>query len=152
MKNIFTIIVIVVFWGCSNANPISGCYQTKDKEISATILDSSLFLMIGVDTMIIYDLKYFKEFNFDTTIYRFYNVLFSNTLNSNGYETFDIPVHYRYDSSFGGVLMAEFINEDFFTFGGYNFYRVSGSESEQIFNKWNDLYLHNLQTKLYYKN
>lgn len=127
---------------------IIGLYQTEDKKISANVLESTLFLMIGTDTMIIYDLKFHLKEIDDNNTYRLYHVLYCNSLNRNGYRTFDMPIQIKPDISNGGTLTALFRNNDSFVFGGYYFERPNIDNYQKIFDNWNNLYLGNTETKL----
>lgn len=148
LKKIWFLMVIFILLSCSKMSPISGLYQTKDGSLSANVLDSTLFLMIGIDTMILYDLKVRYKIQDDSNTFRIYHVLFNNSLDRTGYKTFDIPLQFEYDLDFGGTLMAHFKNNDSFNFGGYLFYNQKNENSKRIFENWTDLFLGNTETKL----
>lgn len=149
MKNIFILFVVVFFLGCSKESPIAGIYQTKDARLSANVLDSTIYLIIGIDTAIIYDIKIHSVHHLDSITYRVYNVLYNNSLNRNGFESFDIPLKFDYSPTHGGALTASFINDDSFMLGGYVFLRQRGEEEKKIFDSWIDLFTDNIQTRLW---
>jgi hypothetical protein len=148
MKKTWFLMIISILLSCSRISPISGLYQTKDGRLSANVLDSTLFLMIGIDTMIIYDLKIHYTLQEDSNIFRIYHVLYYKSLNRSGYRSFEIPIRFEYDLDFGGTLMVQFKNNDSFYLGGYWFYNQRNENGNKIFDNWNNLYLGNTETKL----
>lgn len=145
MRNTIFLISLFVIIGCRNENPISGTYKSKDSNINAVVLDSSLFLMKGIDTLIHYDLRIYKTSYLpkEPTI-REYNVLFGHCLCHNGFEDFANPFIFKYDSLRGGSLTCFFFDNDILHIGGYNFKRVKDKdEAEKVFLIWGDLYKNN---------
>lgn len=138
----------IIFSGCSKISPISGSYEAKDKSMSALVLDSTLFLMFGQDSMIIYELRIYDTFIFDTTINRVHKVLFSGSLTSWGYELFEMTTKLEPDPLYGNTLMAWFENNESFTLGGLNFYRCRPERGREIFRNWENLFLGNFETKM----
>lgn len=133
-------------------SPISAGYQTKDGRLSAIVIDSSLFLMIGKDTMIIYDLKIDFTHQRDSDTYRHYKVQFSNSLNRSGYEHFELPIKLEPDFEYGGTLTALFTNNDRLSFGGYYFMKCQGNKGQEVFDNWQDLLHGNRETVLRFEN
>ena len=145
--------IIIFLWGllvlaCSRMSPISADYQTKDGRLSAIVIDSSLFLMIGKDTMIIYDLNIDFTQQRDSDTYRLYKVQFSNSLIRSGYEHFELPIKLEPDLEYGATLTALFTNNDYLKFGGYYFMKCQGNIGKEIFDNWQDLLLRNRETVL----
>lgn len=142
-------ILLISFLGCgNNSGPLSGCYKIKGQNKYAVILDSTLNIMCGFDTAFIYDLKYKDMFVLnDSTIIRFYGVLFSNSLNRSGYGNVECPLQFGNSESFGGLPIVIFENYDSFYIGDYYFEKQSDS-AELIFDKWVDLYTNNRETRL----
>lgn len=149
MKNIFVLLALISILSCSTESPISGVYQTKDGEISANILDSCLYLLIGIDTAIIYDLQIHSKHQYDSITYRIYNVVYRESINRNGFESFDIPISFEYSPSHGGTLIASFINDHSFILGGYVFRRQKNEAAKKIFDNWSDFIMNNTQTRIW---
>jgi len=148
MKRITLLLLAGLIIACSKMSPISANYQTGDGHLSAVVIDSSLFLMIGRDTMIIYDLKIDFTYQRDSNTYRLYKVLFSNSLNRAGYNHFEIPIKLEPDLEYGGTLTVLFINNDSFNFGGVNFQKCRGNNGKEIFDNWLNLLSMNSETVL----
>lgn len=149
MKYIILVFTLFQLYGCVNKiGPINGCYQTKDEILSACVIDSSLYMMKGNDTMIIYNLSLYSSVNHSKNFLRLYNVNYYKSLSRDGFSNFDIPFKYKYDASFGGDLMALFTDDDQFIIGGYIFYRQIDESSSIIFNRYNNLLMENLDTKM----
>jgi len=146
MKRVFYSLFVLLLISCSKESPINGLYQSKDGHLSAVIMDSTLFLMIGPDSMFIYELKIHSVVEYKEDTFRFYNVLFRKSLNRSGYELFNIPLAFEYDSLFGGVLIACFHDNNSFGIGGHYLYHQRDSNGGRIFNNWRDLYLNNRET------
>lgn len=129
-------------------SPISGDYQTKDGRLSAVVIDSSLFLMIGTDSMVIYDLKIHFESKIDSNTYRLYKVLFNNSLTRRGYESINLPLKLEPNMELGGTLTAIFRNNDSFSFGGHYFTIQRNEKGKAIFENWGNLLIGNQETEM----
>jgi hypothetical protein len=152
MKSLLLLLGYVFIISCSKLSPITGIYQTKDERISANVIDSTLYLMFSADTAVIYNLQIHSQLQInDTTTFRIYNVVYSKSLNMNGYESFDIPIRFEYKLDFGGTLIASFINNDSFMLGGFYFYKSSQNEAKKIFKNWTNLLTNNTQTRSWMK-
>lgn len=150
MRNLYYSLIIIIFISCSEESPISGVYQAKDKHLSAAIIDSTLYLMIGADTAIIYNLHIHTELQTENNTYRIYNVVYFNSLNRSGYRSIEIPLKFEYAQDFGGTLIISFVNNDSFIFGGYSFQKARNEEGKKIFDNWSNLIMNNTETKLWY--
>lgn len=148
MYRVCLLILLLFITGCNKKDPIGGIYQTADGRMSGIVMENTLHLMIGHDTMIIYDLKTDKVFAIDSTVIRTYKALFNSSLNRTGYEPFKIPINLAPDLEYGGTLMVSFTNNDSFRFGGFYFMNPGKEICQEIFNQWEDLYFGNLETKL----
>lgn len=147
--SLYFVLFILLFANCSKESPISAVYQSTKDHLSATIIDSTLYLMIGLDTAIIYNLQIHTELQIEENTYRIYNVVYSNSLNRHGYTSIGIPLEFVYSKDFGGTLIASFINNDSFTLGGYSFKRAESDRAKKIFDNWSNLILNNTQTRLW---
>ena len=146
---LYFVLFILLFTNCSKESPISAVYQSTEDRLSATIIDSTLYLMIDLDTAIIYNLQIHTELQIEENTYRIYNVVYSNSLNRHGYTSIEIPLEFVYSKDFGGTLIASFINNDSFTLGGYSFKRAESDRAKKIFDNWSNLILNNTQTRLW---
>lgn len=161
MKKLYLILILFIILGCSENSPIGGAYLANDNRLSAIIVDSTLYMMIGVDTMIIYklqikyDTKHLQDRSDNAVIFRTYNVVYSNSLDRDGYRNIELPfVFNHYDQGCGGTLMANFNNNDYFSLGGYRFDRLKNADTvEKMLNTWSDLLANNtdeiLRTQFY---
>lgn len=149
MKKILIFLLLMHLIACSKESPISGIYRTNDDFLFSVITDSTLYLMKGSDTAIIYDLHKLKEFEIEKNIYRIYNVTFQNSLTRNGFESFDFDIDFEYSSMFGGTLIAFFENNENFKLGGYSFHKQQDVEANRIFDIWQDLLINNLETRIF---
>jgi len=141
--------LLTLLSSCSNdTGPISGCYKIKGQEKYAVVIDSTLYLLCGFDSMFTYDLKLngVCKFN-DTTTARLYCIVYSNSLNREGYKDMLCPLKFDFDENFGGLPVALFTNNTSLIFGGYDFEREKDS-AKFIFDKWTDLMTNNTQSKL----
>lgn len=142
-------IFLISFLGCGkNIGPLSGCYKIRDQNKYAVIHDSTLNFMCGFDSAFIYELKYKDMFVLnDSTIIRFYGILFSNSLDRGGFGDVECPLQFRNNESFGGLPIVIFENYDSFFIGDYYFEKQRDS-AKLIFDKWVDLYTNNRESRL----
>jgi len=149
MNKLLFLLIIIICISCKPKDYTNGIFQTKDKKLSAWIIDSTLHVMTAKDTMVIYNLRIHFDSDKKYGDMRVYNVLFCHTLNMEGYESFYVPLHYKYDSIYGGALTLDFFGHDIFFLGGsYKFYRQKNpKESENILLSFLSLMKNNYETK-----
>jgi hypothetical protein len=152
MKKIFLLLLPFAISCATNTSPITGSYESEDKKFSATVLDSTLYFMLSPDSAVIYNLKLHNQLKLtDSTTIRIYNVLYSDCLTIDGYESFEVPLKFKYSSNFGGTLIAIFENDDSFMIGGISFLKPEPATEHKIFNNLINLLNNNFQTQLLMK-
>lgn len=151
MKKSFSLSLLlsITLWSCNSDDPFGGVYKMKSDTKYAVVIDSTIYIMCGFDSMFIYDMQIKQKIQFnDSILFAIFDFNFNNSIDRSGYGNIDCPLKFNTNETNGGLPLVIFENNTSFLIGGYEFARMEDS-AEAVFNKWVDLTMKNNQTQLW---
>jgi len=150
MKKSFSLFLFIsiTLWSCNKDDPYGGVYKMKTEKKYAVVIDSTVYIMCGFDSIFFYDMHIKQKIQLsDSMLFTIFHFNYNNSINKSGYENIDCPLKFNTNETNGGLPLLIFENNTSFLIGGYEFERMKDS-AEYVFHKYSYLLTNNTQTIL----